>query len=71
VPAILFYIFLFYCLFHRAPDTSFSVAQLLLHVFGGGYLLVSPFIILFFILGVMFKIPEQQADYVARSPNGR
>jgi hypothetical protein len=63
VPAILFYIFLFYCLFHRAPDTSFSVAQLLLHVFGGGYLLVSPFIILFFILGVMFKIPEQQADY--------
>jgi len=62
VPAILFYIFLIYCLFHRAPDTSFSIAQLLLHVLGGGNLLFSPFIILFFVLGVMFRVPEQQ-DY--------
>ena len=63
VPAVLFYVFLVYCLFHRAPDISFSFAQFALHVLGGGYLLISQYIILFFILGVIFKIPEQQADY--------
>jgi hypothetical protein len=61
VPTILFYVFVVYCLFYRAPDISFAFAQLALHVLGGGYLLVSPYIILFFILGVVFRIPEQRA----------
>jgi hypothetical protein len=70
VPAVLFYIFLIYCLFHRAPEISFSFAQLVLHVFvGGGLLLVSPYIILFFILGVMFRTPEQQADHAPALPS--
>jgi hypothetical protein len=56
VPAVMFYIFFVYCLFHRAPDISFSFAQLALHVLGGGYLLVSPYIILFFILGAMMRV---------------
>ena len=60
VPTILFYVFLVYCLFYRAPDISFAFAQFALHVLGGGYLLVSPYIILFFILGVMFRISERQ-----------
>ena len=62
VPAILFYIFLIYCLFYRTPDISFSFAQLAVHVLGGGYLLVTPYIILIFILGVVFRIPEQQTE---------
>ena len=56
VPAILFYVFFIYCLFYRTPDVSFSFAQLIVHVLGGGYLLVSPYIILFFILGVMWTV---------------
>ena len=63
VPALLFYVFLIYCLFHRAPDTSFSFAQLVLHVLGGGYLLASPYIILFFILGAMLIVREEQTAH--------
>ena len=55
VPAILFYVFI-YCLFYRTPDVSFSFAESIVHVLGGGYLLVSPYIILFFILGVMWTV---------------
>jgi hypothetical protein len=62
VPAILFYIFLIYCLFYHTPDISFSFALLAVHVLGGGYLLVTPYIILLFILGVIFRIPEQQTE---------
>jgi hypothetical protein len=31
---------------------------LVVHVLGGGYLLVSPYIILFFILGAMWSVRE-------------
>jgi hypothetical protein len=61
LPAVLFYIFFIYCLFHRAPDMSLAFAQFALHILGGGYLLVSPFIILFFLLGVMFRIQDEPA----------
>jgi hypothetical protein len=66
LPAVLFYVFFIYCLFHRAPDFSFAFAQFALHILGGGYLLVSPFIILFFLLGVMFRVQEEPtADQAA------
>jgi hypothetical protein len=56
IPAVLFYVFFIYCMFYRTPDISFSFAQLVVHVLGGGYLLVSPYIILFFILGAMWTV---------------
>jgi hypothetical protein len=59
VPAVLFYVFFIYCLFRRAPDMSFSSAQFIVHILGGGYLLVSPYIILFFLLGAMLRVREQ------------
>jgi hypothetical protein len=74
VPAVLFYVFFIYCLFHRTPDLSFSFAQLIVHVLGGGYLLVSPYIILFFILGPMWMVRArndsiQAAGAVREFPN--
>ena len=75
VPAVLFYVFFIYCLFYRTPDVSFSFAQLVVHVLGGGYLLVSPYIILLFILGAMWTVREgndsvQVVRTVRAFPNG-
>ena len=62
VPAVLFYVFFIYCLFHRAPDASFSIALLSLHIFGGGYLLSSPIFVIIFLLGALFRVSEQRAS---------
>ena len=57
--ALAFYVFLGATLFRRAPDISVAVSVLLLHLTGGGYLIVVPIVATVFLLGGLMRVSDQ------------